>query len=216
MIKAAIFDIDGTLLDSTFIWRGLGERFLLGLGITPQNELDEILRCLSLTDGAEYLCREYSLPLTPSQVIDSTNRLVEDFYLNKAQPKKGAAEMLSLLSSKQISMGIATAGCANLSLPALERLGLRKYFSIEYSCSDYGGKHEPQIFLSAAQALGALPCETVVFEDSFHAALTAKHAGFIVGAVRDSGEPFQQELRECADIYGENLSALFPLIEKMI
>ena len=215
MIKAAIFDIDGTLLDSTGIWRGLGERFLVSRGITPPEGLDEILRCLSLEDGAEYLHALYPA-LSAQDVLDSTNRMVERFYLDEVQARRGASEMLALLESRGIAMGLATAGALSLSARSLERLGLRKFFPLAYSCGDFGGKHLPNIFLAAAEALGAKPCETLVFEDSYHSAKTAADAGFIVAAVHDSGEPNQDALRGCARFYGNDLEKLLTRISALL
>ena len=68
-IKAAVFDLDGTLLDSTAAWEGLGERYLAGRGITPEPGLDEKLRCMALPDGSAYLKSAYSLPEPPDEIL---------------------------------------------------------------------------------------------------------------------------------------------------
>ena len=70
-IKAAVFDLDGTLLDSTAAWEGLGERYLAGRGITPEPGLDEKLRCMALPDGSAYLKSAYSLPEPPDEILGS-------------------------------------------------------------------------------------------------------------------------------------------------
>lgn len=80
-IKAAVFDLDGTLLDSTAAWEGLGERYLAGRGITPEPGLDEKLRCMTLPDGSAYLKSAYSLPEPPDEILRDILRGIEEFYL---------------------------------------------------------------------------------------------------------------------------------------
>ena len=86
-IKAAVFDLDGTLLDSTAAWEGLGERYLAGRGITPEPGLDEKLRCMALPDGSAYLKSAYSLPETPDEILRDILRGIEEFYLSECQLK---------------------------------------------------------------------------------------------------------------------------------
>lgn len=204
MIKTAIFDIDGTLLDSMPVWNNLGERFLRGHGIAARAGLSEALRTLSFHEGAEFLRREYLPELSPEQVLAEVNEMIERFYLNEVQPKAGAEKLLSALSSRGIRLAIATAGNAALSAVSLERLGLFGYFSSFCSCEQFGGKNEPAVFLAAA---GECPPEqAVVFEDSLHAVITAKRAGFVTAAVFDPSEPNQAELRRTADYYAADLS----------
>ena len=105
-------------------------------------------------------------------------------------------------------MGIsaATAGDERLARAALERLGVLGYFSALLTCEGYGGKDKPDIFLNAAAAAGGIPENTAVFEDSLHALLTAKQAGFLAVGVYDPGEPQQEKLKASADYYFRNLS----------
>ena len=93
-----------------------------------------------------------------------------------------------------------------LARAALERLGVLGYFSALLTCEGYGGKDKPDIFLNAAAAAGGIPENTAVFEDSLHALLTAKQAGFLAVGVYDSGEPQQEKLKASADYYFRNLS----------
>lgn len=204
MIKTAIFDIDGTLLDSMPVWNNLGERFLRGHGITARAGLSEALRTLSFHEGAEFLRREYLPELSAEQVLAEVNEMIARFYLHEVQPKAGAMELLSALSSRGIRLAIATAGNAALSSAALKRLGLFRYFSSFCTCEQFGGKNEPAVFLAAA---GECPPEqAVVFEDSLHALITAKRAGFVTAAVFDPSEPNQAELRKTADYYANDLA----------
>ena len=205
-IKAAVFDLDGTLLDSTAAWEGLGERYLAGRGITPEPGLDEKLRCMTLPDGSAYLKSAYSLPEPPDKILRDILRGIEEFYLAECPLKPGAQELLGLLSRRGVGISAATAGDERLAHAALERLGVLGYFSALLTCEGYGGKDKPDIFLNAAAAAGGIPENTAVFEDSLHALLTAKQAGFLAVGVYDPGEPQQEKLKASADYYFRSMS----------
>lgn len=216
MIKSAIFDIDGTLLDSSPMWEGLGEHFLLAHGVNPHDGLSDRLLRMSLEDGAVLLSREYTVNMSAEEILAELKRIISDYYCYEAVAKRGAAELLQALSERGISMSLATAGDEELSRAALTRLDMIKYFKGLASCEKYGGKHSPEIFIAAAQMAGGTVEETIVFEDSLHAAETAKRAGFAVAAVRDIGEPEQSKLRDTADYYMESIADYTEKIDEII
>lgn len=205
MIRYAVFDVDGTLLDSSPMWEHLGSRYIKGVGLTPADGLDDALRTLSLEQAAAYMKREYSIPCSPEEIVRQITRLTESYYTNEVTPKKGAHELLSALDAHGVRMALATAGDKRLAAAALERLGLYGYFSAAASCSEYGAKSSPEVYFAAAEMMFADPKETLVFEDSLHALLTAKKAGFVTAAVRDISEPQQSLLKNTADFYKESL-----------
>lgn len=208
MIKAAIFDLDGTLLDSTEMWENLGERFLLSQGIYAQDGLRDEIWDLSLPESAAFFKREYGVELSESEILQALKSLSESVYTKDAPLKTGARRLLTTIEMLDIKRAVATACDADLAKAALERLGIWGSFWGIFSCSEYGAKTSPAIFLKAAQRLGAIPAETIVFEDSLSAILTAKKAGFITAAVFDPSEKRQGLLREKADFYAENLDGL--------
>lgn len=208
MINAAIFDLDGTLLDSTDMWENLGERFLQSLDIVPEKNLRDNIWDLSLPESAAFFKREYALSLSEEEIIARLNELSESVYTKDAPLKSGVKRLLGSLQMLDIKCALATAADKNLAEAAFARTGISEYFSGIFSCSDYGAKTAPDIFLKAAELLGANPRETVVFEDSLTAVQTAKNAGFITAAVRDGSEKNPDLLRETADFYGENLDEL--------
>ena len=212
MINAAIFDLDGTLLDSTGMWENLGERFLLSLGIEPNENLRDEIWDMSLPESAAFFKREYALALSEENILARLNELSESVYTNDAPLKSGVKRLLGSLQMLDIKTALATAADKNLAETALARTRISDYFSGIFSCSDYGAKTSPDIFLKAAELLGVKPQETVVFEDSLTAVQTAKTAGFITAAVFDSSEKNPDLLRETADFYGENLDELRKLI----
>ena len=192
-IKCAIFDFDGTLFDSMFIWDEIGERYLRSLGKEPNPSMREAVRTLSLYQAACYLRREYDLPLSTEGIMKGINQMIEHFYLS---------EFLEHMKKAGISMCIATASERYQIEAALKRCGMSQYFDAIFTCSEIGhGKEEPFIFRQAMEVCGAERNTTVVFEDAFHAALTARKDGFSVIAVYDESEKYQEEIRRLADCY---------------
>lgn len=212
MIKSAVFDLDGTLLDSTEMWENLGERFLAELDIVPKDGLRDEIWDLSLPESAAFFKREYAVPLDENEIIARLVSLSESVYTHSAPLKRGVMRLLGSLQMLSISCAVATAADKSLALAALERNGISSYFSGVFSCSDFGAKTKPDIFLKTADFLDSKPCETVIFEDSLSAVRTAKNAGFITAAVHDNSEKQPDLLRETADFYGENLDDLRKMI----
>lgn len=201
-IKCAIFDFDGTLFDSMFIWDEIGERYLRSLGKEPNPSMCEAVRTLSLYQAACYLRSEYDLPLSTEGIIKGINQMIEHFYLSEILPKPGVCEFLEHMKKAGISMCIATASERYQIEAALKRCGMSQYFDAIFTCSEIGhGKEEPFIFRQAMEVCGAERNTTVVFEDAFHAALTARRDGFSVIAVYDESEKYQEEIRRLADCY---------------
>lgn len=201
-IKCAIFDFDGTLFDSMFIWGEIGERYLRSLGKEPNPSMREAVRTLSLYQAACYLRREYDLTLSTEEIMKGINQMIEHFYLSEILPKPGVCEFLEHMKKAGISMCIATASERYQIEGALKRCGMSQYFDAIFTCSEIGhGKEEPFIFRQAMEVCGAERNTTVVFEDAFHAALTARRDGFSVIAVYDESEKYQEEIRRLADCY---------------
>lgn len=208
MIKGAIFDIDGTLLDSMPIWSDVGERYLRQRGIQAEEGLGEVLFAMSLEQGAAYLKNSYRLPEQENQIRQGVLDIVEQFYRREVLLKQGAKEFLRQLLQRHIPLALATTGDEALAMAALERLGIAGYFKAIFTCTALGtNKHEALIYKTAAEFLGSSPEETAVFEDVLHALLTAKKAGFVTVAVRDAASSRDKEqILKTADIYAESFS----------
>ncbi|MBO5461669.1 MAG: HAD family phosphatase [Ruminococcus sp.] len=207
MIKGAVFDVDGTLLDSMSIWRDAGARYLKGIGIVAEPGLGEILFDMGLEEGAVYMKEKYSLELSEDQIVKGIIDGVRGFYEKEVQLKEGAAEFLKKLYEKKIPMVVATTSDRTYVEAAFERLDILKYFSRIFTCTEVGkNKRQPLIYLKAAEWMGTDSKNTWVFEDVFYAVQTAKDAGFCVGAVFDKeSEKDKDKICEKADIYMKNL-----------
>ncbi len=207
MMQGAIFDVDGTLLDSMSIWDTIGSDYLRSIGYEPRENLNEVFKNMSLLQAAEYYRREYGVTRSAGEIMDGVNAMLERFYRHEAPLKPGAAELVERLRRKGVRLCIATATDRFLVEAALERCGILSYFEKIFTCSEVGrGKDEPMIFEAALDFLGTEKSKTLVFDDALYAVRTAKGAGFPVAAVYDSHEKAQAEIRALADLYLEDLT----------
>ncbi len=205
-IKGAIFDLDGTLTDSMYIWQKAPVDLVRRYGGDPPEDLARDLKEMGRREAAEYLRSRFSLSATPEELMDTLNDLVTEEYRSRVPMKPGADRLLARLADSGISCCIATASEAFQARSAMERLGLWQHFRFAVSCVQYGGKTRPDIYLEAARRLGTAPAETVVFEDALHAARTAHEAGFRVCGVWDaSAEEDQAAIQDLADWYVRDL-----------
>ena len=195
MLRGAIWDLDGTILDSMSAWDHVGENYLRSQGIEPKPDLDEAIATMSLHQAADYFIEHYGVKQTRDELIKSAVAIVDDFYRYEAQLKPHLKEFLAQLHETGVKMCIATATERSLVEAALARCGVLDYFSEIFTCSSVGaGKDEPTIYREALNFLGTDRTNTMVFEDSLHALTTAKKDGFYTTAVYDSHEENQEEI----------------------
>ena len=202
MLKAAIFDFDGTLFDSNYVWVTAGERFFQSIGITPKSNLQEEIRTMSLYQSACYIREEYRLSLTVEEIMEGINQTVEDAYFHEVQPKSGVIPFLHALKAADIRMCIATATDRYQIEAALKRCCMLNFFEGIFTCSEVGhGKDEPIIFRKAMEYLGTDRSNTVIFEDALHAVRTAKADGFLTVGIYDPYIQEQEQLQTLCDCY---------------
>ena len=205
MIKGAIFDFDGTLVDSMFIWDSFGENYLRTLGKEPKENLTETFKTFTLEQAAEYYRAHYGVTLSVGEIVDGVNEMVAEIYRTKVTLKEGVLEFLRDLQSKGVKMCVATVTDRPIVEDVLNRLGIRCFFTEIFTCAEVGyNKETPHIYRAALEALGTKKDETVVFEDALHALITAKKDGFKVAAVYDRHERNQTQMKENSDYYITN------------
>ncbi len=201
MLQGAIFDADGTLLDSMPIWRELGARYLRGKGLEPHAGLSDILYPMSLNESSLYLKKTYALPDSPEQITADILALIEAFYDSEVTLKPGVLGYLRFLRARHIPMIVASASDEGLLRRAFGRLGIEAFFQAILTCGALKvNKREATIYCRAAEALGTRPCDTAVFEDGLCGLISARAAGFITVAVRDESNARDWEtMRATAD-----------------
>lgn len=192
--RGAIFDMDGTLTDSMYIWDVAGETYLRNQGKEPASDLWEQLRPLSLVQAAELFQREYGITDTVPEILKGFDRVVETEYRTNVVLKDGVRELLEALRDKGIVMSVATSSPLEIVLMVLERLGILPYFSHVVTCGDVGkGKEHPEVYDQAARLMGTSRSTTLVFEDALHAVTTASRAGYYVVGVYDESEGIDED-----------------------
>ncbi len=216
MIRGAIFDVDGTLLDSLSIWDTVAEDYLRSLGIEPRENLAETFKTFSLEQSAEYCRSVYGVKQSVKEIMDGIDAMMETFYRQTAPLKPGAAEFLRALAQNGVKMAVATATDRHLIEAALTRCGVRAYFLDMFTCTSVGkSKNEPDIYRAAREALGTKKEDTWVFEDAYHAAKTAADDGFPVAALFDASEDEQDALKKKAKLYLRSFEDALPFREEM-
>ena len=201
-LRGAIFDMDGTLLDSMQVWENAGEDYLRTLGCVPEEGVGELMKSMSLQQAALYCRERYALPLSVEEIMAGVNGRVERFYRQEARLKPGALDFLRTLSQRGVRMCLATATDLHLVEAALDRCGVRTYFSALFTCTQVGsGKDEPHIYRAALRHLGTGRADTLVFEDALFAARTAKGDGFVTVGVADAYKKSEGELERLSDFF---------------
>lgn len=217
--KLAIFDMDGTLVDSLYFWdifwEKFGEKYLSNKNFTVPPEVETAVRANMFDDSMRLVRELYAPEVSEEELIRFGNDLVIWFYSEKVEVKDGVIEFLEYLKANDIKMCIASASAADKIEIALQRCGLAGYFDKVFSCADTGiGKEEPDVFLRAAKHYGIEPSDTCVFEDSLVPATTVKKAGFRTVGVCDKHNNFSQDkLRRAVDIYLSEKQTLASLIK---
>ena len=217
-IKAAIFDMDGTLIDSLMIWDVLwasfGETYLNDKDFRPSVEDDKRVRTLTLKDAMLLIHDNYNIGKSGDELLDYANRIMIDFYSNKVALKAGVIEFLEYCKSNGVKMCIATATATELLNFAIKRCDIEKYFLKVFSCGDIGkGKDYPDIFLLAQEFLGEKTSDTWVIEDSLVAIETATKIGLPTIGIYDVFNYGQDRIKEIATKYIARGQTLVELIK---
>ena len=209
MIKGAIFDMDGTLIDSMQMWRTLPQRYLRRLGLEPREDVREKNKKRTFQGLVEELREYYGIDRSQEQVEREMMQEVAAFYAAEVEVKPGVLPALEALKQRGVRLCIATATDRSLALIALERCGLLDYFERLFCCSEVGaGKNDPAIFRQAMESLGTNRENTLIFEDAVYAIRTAKADGFRVAGVFDRFETAGEEVRRLSDFYVEDYRKL--------
>ncbi|MDF2533059.1 MAG: haloacid dehalogenase superfamily protein subfamily variant 3 with third motif having or [Clostridia bacterium] len=193
-IKAAIFDLDGTLIDSMGIWGKVDIDFLEKRGIETPADLRDYIEHLSFVDTAKYFKDRFKLSESIEVIMDEWNSMAYYEYSNTVTLKPGAKEYLECIKSKGIKLALATSNSHVLLEAVLKNNGVFEYFeSITTTIEVDKGKNHPDIYLLSAKKLGVSPKQCIVFEDILPAVMGAKAAEMKVVAIYDAYSEHQRE-----------------------
>lgn len=209
-MKVAIFDLDGTLIDSMWIWEELSPNYLLSMGIKPPKYLNESLKSLTLEEGYLYLKETFELKITVDEINKDMSKILTSYYENHFKLKPYVLKTLKEFKDKNIKMIIATATDEDLASMVLDRYGIKDYFEFIQTEGNTGlNKKNPRFFETAINRLGADPGEVWVFEDALHCILSAKECGLKVVAIKDKSVGNDlTKIKEISDIFIEDFSKL--------
>lgn len=206
-LRAAIFDMDGTVLDSSYLWDHVAENALIEMGYTPKPTLLADVFPFGDEEMARFLHEDYHTVEPPEYILSLLDKQVMGYYSQQAELKAGVRELLQRLRAHGVRLALASASSPRYVLPAMRLTGIESLFDVILTVDEVGhSKSEPQLFLQCAERMGASPESTWVFEDSYVALRTAKKAGFHVCGVADYGaRMFQSEVRAASDVYLRSL-----------
>ncbi len=201
--RAVIFDLDGTLVDSMWMWKAIDIEYLGRFGLSCPPDLQKAIEGMSFSETAIYFKERFSIPDSTDEIKAEWTRMSIDKYRTQVPLKKGAGEFLQSLKERQIPMGIATSNGRHIVDAVLTALKIDGFFSnITTGCEVAMGKPAPDIYLKVAKELGASPETCLVFEDVPAGIQAGKAAGMTVVAVEDFfSRKMRREKEELADYF---------------
>lgn len=214
-IKAVIFDMDGTLIDSTSLWHDIDVNFFKKRGMELPKDYAQKIVHLGLKGAAKFTKEEYGLKESEQEIMDEWHQMSLDMYRNDVKLKQGTIELLLFFKRKNIPMAIATANDDELYMPCIERLGIGSYFSYIADVNNIKeGKHSARIYEYLAEKMGVSKENTLVIEDMPTCIKTAYSSGFITVAMDDNAsKEFEDEKRSNSDLFVHNFNELLDFLK---
>lgn len=209
-IDAVIFDLDGSLVDSMWLWKQIDIEYLGGFGIPLPENLQSEIEGMSFSETADFFKERFQLPDPVERIKDDWNRMAWDKYSYEVPLKEGVEKFLDCCLEHHIRLGIATSNSRELVENIVSVHGLNNYFScIMTGCDVAKGKPAPDIYLAVAEELNAAPERCLVFEDIIPGIVAGRRAGMKVCAVEDAYSVSQRsEKMALADYYIEDFTDL--------
>ncbi len=202
-IEAVLFDLDGTLVDSMWMWSAIDIEYLGRHGLTLPRDLQKAIEGMSFSETAVYFKKRFSLPEPLEEIKAEWIAMSKEKYAHEVPLKHGAREFLEYLKNHGYKAGIATSNGRELLDAVVEGQGLSPYFQcLMTSCEAGAGKPAPDVYLKVAEELDVDPKNCLIFEDTPAGVRAGKAAGAKVCSIYDlSAKDRQEENRRWADYY---------------
>lgn len=201
-VKAVFWDLDGTLLDSLYVWDRVDELFFARRGLPIPPGYTQTITPMGFRQAAEYTAALYDLPDSPEDMIAEWQRDAAEEYRLRVSLKPGARDCLRRLRDSGIRLAVCTSSMEELYRPTLIRCGIADWFDPYIASHDVpGGKENPALYTLAADRLQLSPADCAVIDDIPAALASAKQAGMTTLAIRDPAYPSDdpKRLTACAD-----------------
>lgn len=202
-IKAVIFDLDGTLIDSMGIWAQIDKEYLGSFGYSVPENLQEEITHLTLTETAIYFKNNFAIDNEVDEIISTWHNMAFHHYSNTIKLKEGVIPYLNSLKEKGIKIALATSNSNQLLEATLKNNNIYQYFDAITTTEEVKkSKDNPDIYLLSAKKLNIEPENCLVFEDIVQAVKGAKLAGMKVYSIYDKASENQKDaLLELSDRY---------------
>lgn len=212
-IEAVLFDLDGTLVDSMWMWHDIDVEYLARFGIPLPENLQADIEGMSFSETAVYFKEHFAIPDSLEQMKKDWTEMAWNKYLHEVPLKKGAKDFIISCHSKGIRLGIATSNARELVEAVLDALQVRPYFTcIVTGCDVKKGKPSPDVYLEAARQCHADPVNCLVFEDIVAGIQAGKAANMKVCAVEDRYSLHQTDDKKLlADYYIRDYSEVMEI-----
>lgn len=185
--KAVLFDLDGTLVDSMWMWHQIDIEYLARFGYECPDDLERAIEGMSFSETAVYFKERFQIPESLDEMKECWIQMSIDKYRHEVPLKEGALEFLQYCREQNLRTGIATSNSREIVDAVLEALQLTNYFDVvTTACEVNAGKPAPDIYLEVAKRLETEPKDCLVFEDIPAGILAGKRAGMTVIAVEDA------------------------------
>ncbi len=201
--EAVFFDMDGTIIDSMWMWKNIDIEYLGLHGIELPMNLQNEIEGMSFTETANYFKSRFQIPDSIETIKNTWNNMAMEKYKSEVPLKNATSEFIALLKNNGFKLGIATSNSRELAECCLESLGVLDLFdTIVTGCEVEAGKPSPDIYLQCAKNCDISPQKCLVFEDVVQGIQAGLNAGMQVCAVYDEySKPVDHLKKEIAHYY---------------
>lgn len=205
--EAVLFDLDGTLIDSMWLWHAIDIEYLKRFNLTPPKDLSTAIEGMSYHETAVYFKERFNINDSLEKIKSDWDEMSHDMYCTKVSLKPGVQSFLELLKNKGIKMAIGTSNSYSLAVDVLKAHNIYEYFNTIVTSGMVGqGKPNPDVYLEAARQINVVPDKCIVFEDVVQGIMAGKNAGMkVVGVFDEASKNTTDEKIRLADYYVETI-----------